>query len=167
MFFVGSHYLEVDVVESSNKHPQLIVVETPECSKESEESLEEERALFLVERVQKAGPGDHRQGDCTRNLRKKEMFFVFVDVSANAVLTLKAFNAYWVLPSARGEPWCNCRCSFEGKVERKGPDPLGCICRCLSGEESTKDKILLKMIIVEEPSTPHKCLVVCRDRSTW
>ena len=74
LFFVGSHYLEVDVVESSNKHPQLIVVETPECSKQSEESLKEEGALFLVEGVQKARPGDHRQGDCTRNLRKKRCF---------------------------------------------------------------------------------------------
>ena len=94
LFFVGSHYLEVDVVESSNKQPQFIVVETPECSKESEESLKEEGALFLVERVQKAGPGDHCQGDCTRNLReKRDVFFV---LSSNAVLTLKAFNAYWV-----------------------------------------------------------------------
>ena len=71
LFLVGSHYLEVYVVESSNKQPQFIVVETPECSKESEESLEEERALFLVEGVQKARPGDHRQGDCTRNLKEK------------------------------------------------------------------------------------------------
>ena len=156
MFFVASHYLEVDVVESPNKHPQLIVVETPECSKESEESLEEEGALFLVEGVQKARPGDHCQGDCTRNLRENDGFLSKCSANTKGLQCILS-----VLPSAKGEPWCNCRYSFEGKVERKGPDPLGCICRCLSGEESTKDKILLKMIIVEEPSTPHKCLVVC------
>ena len=99
---------------------------------------------------------------------EKEMFFVLVDVSASAVLTLKAFNEYWV---SYLRPEVNHGATVDVRLREKSRTrgqihKVAFVGVCL-GRRTPKIRFCWKMIIVEEPSTPHKCLVVCWDRSTW
>ena len=72
MFFVASHYLEVDVVEASHQDPHLEVVELPEGAEELEEGLKDNGPLLVVEVIVKTGPGGDCERDGSGDLRRRK-----------------------------------------------------------------------------------------------